>query len=51
VISKCGWTPYHGRKIKGWPIMTIRNGEIMMKDGKIISESLGKEIILDSKFY
>ncbi|MCH9624850.1 MAG: Dihydroorotase [Chlamydiales bacterium] len=26
--SKCGWTPYRGRMLTGWPIYTILNGQI-----------------------
>ncbi len=26
--SKCGWTPYEGRVLKGWPLYTIVNGQI-----------------------
>ncbi len=44
IWSKCGWSPYIGKNVKGWPIMTIRSGEVMMKDGEIVRESLGKEV-------
>jgi len=26
--TKCGWSPYAGRKLKGWPVYTILQGEI-----------------------
>jgi len=29
-------TPFKGWKLRGWPIYTIVNGQIVMKDGKII---------------
>jgi len=35
INSKCGWTPYNGMKVKGWPIMTIIRGEIVMKEGEV----------------
>jgi|SRR3989344_61004 len=41
-FSKCGWTPFHGREIVGWPVMTIVNGEIVYKDGKIFEDKKGK---------
>lgn len=28
IESKCGWTPYAGRKIRGWPVVTVVNGEV-----------------------
>tara|TARA_B100000902_G_scaffold68133_1_gene74273 strand:- start:2709 stop:4019 length:1311 start_codon:yes stop_codon:yes gene_type:complete len=42
IQSKCGWTPFHGYKFKGTPVATIINGEIKMKDGKIIGDPKGK---------
>ena len=42
IESKCSWSPFDGYKFKGTPIATIINGEIKMKDGKIIGEPSGK---------
>ncbi|OQW50754.1 MAG: dihydroorotase [Proteobacteria bacterium SG_bin7] len=42
IASKCGWTPFHGRKVKGWPICTIVNGSIVMKDDQILGTPIGK---------
>lgn len=28
IESKCGWTPYEGRKVKGMPVATVVNGEL-----------------------
>ena len=44
IESKCGWSPFHGYKFKGSPIVTIINGKIKMKDGKIIDSPEGKPI-------
>jgi dihydroorotase len=44
VKSKCEWTPYEGYKLKGWPIMTIVNGEIVAEDGEITGGKVGKEL-------
>ena len=35
---KVGWTPYEGRKMKGWPIMTIRRGKVLFQDGNVLGE-------------
>lgn len=32
---KSGWTPYEGRKVKGWPIGTIVRGQRVMWDGEL----------------
>lgn len=36
--SKGKNTPYKGQKFTGWPIMTIVNGEIVAKEGKIVEK-------------
>jgi dihydroorotase len=45
IASKCGWTPFHGKKVKGFPIYTIINGSIKMKDGLILGEPTGRPIL------
>ncbi|MEK9954188.1 MAG: dihydroorotase [Pelagibacteraceae bacterium] len=44
IASKCGWTPFDNYKVKGFPVATIINGAIVMKDGKVVAESLGKPL-------
>lgn len=29
VISKCGWTPYEGKTLKGWPIHAVVQGKLI----------------------
>ena len=41
IASKCGWTPFNNHKVKGFPIGTIVNGNLVMSDGKVIVESKG----------
>jgi len=36
--TKVGWTPYHGRKVKGVPIRTILRGKTVMQEGKIVGK-------------
>lgn len=31
------YTPYEGREVTGWPVMTLRRGEIVMKDGEMVA--------------
>jgi dihydroorotase len=33
--SKCGWTPFDGRKIKGWPVGTVVRGRLAMWEGEL----------------
>ena len=41
IASKCGWTPFNNHKVKGFPVGTIVNGNLVMSDGKVIVESKG----------
>ena len=41
VQSKCGWTPFHGMKITGWPIGTMIHGKKVFWNEKIIGKPLG----------
>ncbi len=45
IQSKCGWSPFNGYKFKGTPVVTIVNGEIKMKNGKILGKPSGKPIL------
>ena len=37
--SKCGWTPYEGMNLAGWPTMTILRGQVVAANGKIRGKS------------
>ena len=41
IASKCGWTPFNNHKVKGFPVGTIVNGNLVMSNGKVIVESKG----------
>jgi dihydroorotase len=38
IVSKCGWTPYAGKKVKGLPVHTIVRGRFVFEDGKLVGE-------------
>ncbi|WP_412546415.1 dihydroorotase [Maricaulis sp. MIT060901] len=42
--SKSGWTPFHGRTVKGWPIMTIVRGKTVMRDDELVGHGLGEPV-------
>jgi dihydroorotase (multifunctional complex type) len=37
-VTACGWTPYDGFKVKGWPTMSIIRGRVAMEDGRVLAE-------------
>ncbi|MDA9717670.1 dihydroorotase [Candidatus Pelagibacter sp.] len=47
IESKCKWSPFNRYKFKGTPVATIINGEIKMKDGKIIGDPSGKPLVFN----
>lgn len=50
IASRCGWTPYDGMKVTGWPVTTILGGQIVMRDDKVLGQPSGRpmEFQLDS---
>ena len=42
IASKCAWTPFHGKKVTGWPRMTIVNGILAMQDDKVLGNPSGQ---------
>ncbi len=38
VVSKCGWTPYHGREVPGDVVLTMVRGKVVMEGGKVTGE-------------
>lgn len=42
--SKCGWTPFDGMKVTGWPVMTVVRGHMVMRDGDIAAAPAGMPV-------
>ena len=42
IASKCGWTPFDGMQVKGWPMATIIRGRVVMRDDEIQGEAGGQ---------
>ena len=40
--SKPGWTPYDGKQVQGWPIMTFVRGQMVMIEAEIVTPSTGE---------
>lgn len=38
VLSKCGWTPYAGRRTRGVVATTISRGEVVFRDGRVVGK-------------
>ncbi len=44
IASRCGWTPYDGWPVTGWPAATIVRGQVVMRDGEIASAAAGRPV-------
>lgn len=44
IASKCGWTPYDGMTVTGWPVGTIVRGRRVMWDGEILGPAEGQPV-------
>lgn len=45
-ITRSDFSIYEGRTFKGWPVMTIKNGVVVAKDGKLVNENpMGESVV------
>jgi dihydroorotase len=44
IASRCGWTPYAGETVTGWPKVTVVRGRIVMRDGEITAPAGGRPV-------
>lgn len=46
-VTKCGWTPWDGVTLTGWPVRTIVLGRTVFLNGQIDDRSRGRELQFD----
>jgi dihydroorotase len=46
-LTRCGWSPWHGEWLQGWPVATWVNGHCVYRDGVFDTSHLGSEIQFD----
>ncbi len=44
LAAKCGWSPFEGRIVTGWPMATIVRGNIVMRDGQLLDRARGEPV-------
>lgn len=47
LATKCGWSPFEGWILTGWPVYTIVNGEIALNKGELQTEVRGKALTFE----
>jgi len=46
-LSKCGWSPWHGVELQGWPVRTWVGGRTVYADGRVDDAVRGSEVRFD----
>ena len=44
IASRCGWTPYDGVEVTGWPVGTIIRGRRVMWEGELVTPAQGQAV-------
>jgi len=47
LLTKCKWSPYEGKILKGWPVTTIVNGNVVYDNGEIFDVK-GREVVYNA---
>ncbi|MGF6793025.1 dihydroorotase [Paraburkholderia sp. 35.1] len=47
IASVCGWTPYDGMRVTGWPVATIIRGRVVMRDDAVQGYPVGQPVRFD----
>ncbi|MDA8050262.1 MAG: dihydroorotase [Rhodospirillales bacterium] len=47
LASPCGWSPFTGAVLEGWPVMTIVRGRVVMREDEVLGEPAGRLISFD----
>ncbi|MCO6047414.1 dihydroorotase [Aeoliella sp. ICT_H6.2] len=46
-LTKCGWSPWHGLELTGWPVRTWVMGHEVYREGQIVASQPGTEAMYD----
>jgi len=44
IKSRCGWTPYDGVTVQGWPVGTLIRGRRVMWEDEILGSAGGEPV-------
>ena len=45
--TRCGWSPWHGTTLTGWPVRTIVMGKTVFANGEFDASARGTEVVFD----
>jgi len=44
LASKCGWSPFEGMTVTGWPMATVIRGQVVMREGELLGVPAGQPL-------
>jgi dihydroorotase len=44
IASRCGWTPFAGMEVHGFPLITIVRGQLVMREGELLGAPCGEPV-------
>lgn len=44
IATRAGWTPFDGREVRGWPVMTVVRGVPVMREDEILGAPRGEPV-------
>ncbi|NEP42508.1 MAG: dihydroorotase, partial [Okeania sp. SIO2H7] len=47
LLTKCGWSPFEGWSLTGWPVVTIVGGKVVYNKGELNKEIRGQALSFD----
>lgn len=48
IVSPCGWTPFAGQRVTGWPVMTVLRGHVAMREDSVQGAPEGRPVSFHS---
>jgi dihydroorotase len=48
IASPCGWSPFDGVEVTGWPVGTVVRGQVVMREGELVARLRGRPVAFRS---
>ncbi|MEG3911131.1 dihydroorotase [Microcoleus sp. w2-18bC1] len=49
MVTKCGWSPFEGWNLTGWPVVTVVGGKVVFENGKLDTTVRGEALTFDAE--
>jgi len=44
LAAKCGWSPFEGQRVTGWPMATVIRGRVVMREAELQGDPVGAPV-------